>query len=129
MCKKEDSVDKGVKRSREDNLKPFTPMTAKQAQEASVRARNMRKQMRAQLLQAAIDEGIDKLFIKAMKANDPDKMAIVEKALKLTGLDFGSSEDSVQKMSVDSKTDATVNQTVRFCLAPKPKPETAKPEE
>lgn len=129
MCKEVNGDENGGKKKRVPNAQVFTPMNARQAQEASVRARNLRKQMRAQLLQAAIDEGIDKLFIKAMKANDPDKMAIVEKALKLTGLDFGSSEDSVQKMSVDSKTDATVNQTVRFCLAPKPKPETDKPEE
>lgn len=129
MCKEANDDENGGKKKRVPNAQVFTPMTAKQAQEASVRARNLRKQMRAQLLQAAIDEGIDKLFIKAMKANDAEKMAIIEKALKLTGLDFGSSEDSVQKMSVDSKTDATVNQTVRFCLAPKPKPETDKPGE
>lgn len=83
-------------------LRPFNSVTAKQAQEASVRARNMRKAMRAQLLQAAVDEGIDKLFQQAIKKKDMDLLEIVEKSLKLTGLDFASSEDAVQKLDVKS---------------------------
>lgn len=99
---------------------PFTTLTAKEAQKASVAARNMRTKMRAQLLDAAIRVGIDKIFEKALKQNDENAMAVVEKAMKLTGLDFASSEDAVQNVKVDSKSEATVNQTVRFCLAPRP---------
>lgn len=121
MCKNdENGATNGAPKRKNPEGVPFTSLTAKEAQKASIRARNMRTQMRAQILQAAIDEGIDKLFRKALKGNDADKMAIIEKALKLTGLDFASSEDAVQKVAVDSKTDATVNQTVRFCLAPRP---------
>ena len=95
----------GGKKKRIPNANVFTPLNAKQAQEASVRARNLRKQMRAQILQAAVDEGIDKLFRKALKSADLDQMALIEKALKLTGLDFGSSDEAVNKLQVDAKTD------------------------
>ena len=107
MCKEKEtnSESNGEKKPRKPLPQAFTPMTAKQAQEASVRARNLRKQMRAQILQAAVDEGIDKLFRKALKSADLDQMALIEKALKLTGLDFGSSEEAVNKLQVDAKTD------------------------
>jgi hypothetical protein len=107
MCKEKEtnSESNGEKKQRKPLPQAFTPMTAKQAQEASVRARNLRKQMRAQILQAAVDEGIDKLFRKALKSSDLDQMALIEKALKLTGLDFGSSEEAVNKLQVDAKTD------------------------
>ena len=89
-------------------LKPFTSVTAKQAQEASVRSRNLRKQMRAQILQAAVDEGIDKMFLQALKKRDMDLLELVEKGLKLTGLDFASSEEAVTKLDVksDNKVDS-----------------------
>lgn len=111
-----DDVSKGVKnppRSPKSGalLKPFNSVTAKAAQEASVRARNLRKQMRAKILQAAVDEGIDKLFQQAIKKKDKDLLELVEKGLKLTGLDYASSEDAIQKLDIksDNKTDAKVN--------------------
>ena len=116
---KNDAVKGAVKRKQPEGV-PFTSVTAKEAQKASIRARNMRTKMRAQILEAAINEGIDQMFIKALKAKDLDRMSIIEKALKLTGLDFASSEDAVQKMAVDSKNESNVTQTVRFCLAPRP---------
>ena len=96
---------------------PFTTLTAKQAQEASVRARNLRTQMRATLLDAAVSEGIDKLYSKALKQRDEKAMAVVEKAMKLVGLDFASSEEAVQRMDVKAdanikgKQDMTLNLT------------------
>jgi hypothetical protein len=92
----------------------FTPMTAKQAQQASVRSRNLRKQMRAQLLQAAIEEDIDGLFRQALKKKDLDLLELVEKGMKLTGLDFGSSEEAVQK--VDVKADANVSGAINVTV-------------
>lgn len=107
MCKEKDNNgdENGGKKKRVPNAQVFTPMNAREAQQASVRARNLRKQMRAQILQAAVDEGIDKLFRRALKSADLDQMALIEKALKLTGLDFGSSEESVSKLQVDATTD------------------------
>ncbi len=95
-------------------LRPFNSVTAKQAQEASVKARNLRKAMRAKILQAAVDEGIDKLFQQAIKKKDMDLLELVEKGLKLTGLDFASSEDAVQKVDVksDNKVDSKLEVTI-----------------
>lgn len=124
---KNDAVKGAVKRKQPEGV-PFTSVTAKEAQKASIRARNMRTKMRAQILEAAINEGIDQMFIKALKAKDLDRMAIIEKALKLTGLDFASSEDAVQKVSVDSKNESNVTQTVRFTIAPRPE-STTEPKE
>lgn len=118
--KEENSASGSVRKRKNGEGVPFTSLTAKEAQKASVAARNARTKMRAQILQAAIEEGIDKMFIKALKSNDTDRMVVIEKALKLTGLDFASSEDAVQKVAVDSKSDSKVTQTVRFTIAPRP---------
>ena len=128
MCKEEDNVSQdSVKHSSvSDNvqkpkknpvpkgLTPFTPLTAKQAQEASARARSLRKQFRAKLLETAINEGLDKYFAKAIKTMDADAIAVVEKAAKLVGLDFASSEEAVQKLDLksDSKVDAKLSVAV-----------------
>lgn len=93
---------------------PFTTLTAKQAQEASVRARNLRTQMRATLLDAAVSEGIDKLYSKALKQRDEKAMAVVEKAMRLVGLDFASSEEAVQR--VDAKVDAKTNNKLEIVV-------------
>ena len=101
------------------NAVKFTPMTAKEAQEASVRARNLRKQMRAQLLDAAINEGIDKLFIKAMKSGDADMMGCVEKAIKIIGLSHDQSEEAVQKLDITSENKTELSGEIKFVLPPK----------
>lgn len=103
---KHSSVKGSKKRPQNANLQPFDSVSAKQAQLVSARARSLRKQMRAKLLETAINEGIDKYFAKALQTMDADAIAVVEKAAKLVGLDFGSSEESVQK--VDVKSDTTV---------------------
>lgn len=121
-AKKTNSDSDGDKKRCVPNAVKFTPMTAKQAQEASVRARNLRKQMRARLLQVAIDEGIDKTFAKALKQGDEDLLNLVEKASKLVGLDFAASEDAVQKMDIKSENENKNDTTVRFVLGKRPEP-------
>lgn len=118
-----DSAEKTPRKRKTPEGVPFTPMTAKQAQQASVRARNLRKQIRAQILDAAVREGIDKIFIKALKSSDIDKMAIVEKAMKLIGLDYAGTEGILAQ--VEAKTakpdgDEPVNTTIKFVLAKRP---------
>lgn len=96
-------------------LKPFNSVTAKQAQEASVRARNLRKAMRVQLLEAAINDAkIGELFVQAYKKKDPDLMKLVETGMKLVGLDFASSEEAVTKLDVksDNKVDSKLEVTI-----------------
>ena len=111
MANTNESVNKDVKsppRSPKSGalLKPFNSVTAKQAAEASARARNIRKQVRARLLDAAVNEGkIDELFLKALKSKDPDQLALVERALKIVGLLHDQSEDAVTKLKVDATTD------------------------
>jgi len=93
----------------------FTPMTAKQAQEASVRARNLRKQVRSQMLEKLVNDldFADELE-KAIKTGDLDRMNLLQTALKIIGLHHDQSEDAVKSgISVkasqggdpDSKTD------------------------
>ena len=107
---KHSSVKTSKKRPQNANLQPFDSVTAKQAQLVSARARSLRTQMRAKLLDTAINEGLDKYFAKAIKNMDADAIAVVEKAAKLVGLDFASSEEAVQKMDIksDSKVDSKV---------------------
>lgn len=118
---KHSSVNKDVKnppRSPKSGalLKPFNSVTAKQAQEASARARSLRKQMRAQLLEAAIqDAKIGDLYVKAIKTKDADLMKLVETGLKIVGLTHDQSEDAVTKMEV--KTDAKVDSKLEVSIS------------
>ena len=130
MCKEEDNVSQdSVKhpvsrrgkaivnkpKSQGGNLTPFTSVTSQQAQAAAAKARNLRKRLRAEILQVAVDAGIGHVFREAIMTGDTDKMAVVEKAMKLVGLDFGSSEESVQKMEVkaDAKVDSKLEIVVK----------------
>ena len=101
-------------KSQGGNLTPFTSVTSQQAQAAAAKARNLRKKLRAEILQVAVDAGVGTVFREAIMTGDPDKMAVVEKAMKLVGLDFGSSEDSVQK--VDIKADAKVDSKLEVSI-------------
>lgn len=120
-----DSESTGEKKPKKPLPQAFTPLTAKQAQEASVRSRNLRKQMRAQLLDAAVhDAKIGDLFVQAFKKKDMDLLELVEKGMKLTGLDFASSEESVQKMEVKSDSKLTTSGPINITFTdPKPKKE------
>lgn len=106
MAKTENKTENGKRKyDGRANLKKFTPMNAAEMARLSHRVRQMRKQMRAQLLEAAIDEGIDKFFVKALKNLDADGIAVVEKAMKLVGLDYSSDEDAVRSgISVKAST-------------------------
>ena len=106
MAKTENKTENGKRKyDGRANLKKFTPMNAAEMARLSHRVRQMRKQMRAQLLEAAIDEGIDKFFVKALKNLDADGIAVVEKAMKLVGLDYASDEEATRSgISVKAST-------------------------
>ena len=90
----------------------FTPMTAKQAQEASIRARNLRKQVRAEMLNTVIKNyNFGEELTKALKKCDLDKVTLLKEAMRLIGLQHDQSEEAVQKIDIksDNKTDAKVN--------------------
>ena len=118
---KNDNNGESTGEVKKKNTRPqaFTPMNARQAQEASVRARNLRKQVRAQLLDAAIaDAKISELFVKALKTKDQDLLKLVETGLKIVGLTHDQSEDAVNKLQIDATTDNKVDMTskVQFVL-------------
>lgn len=82
------------------NLTPFTTVSAKAAADACNRAKALRKQMRAQILEDAINGGIGKLLLKAIQSGDLDQMTICEKAMKLVGLDYASADEVKHGFSV-----------------------------
>lgn len=120
MCKDKNGVQNGVQKGQKGHKVPegvpFTPMTAKQAQEASVRARNLRKQVRAQMLDTLVN-GMDfgTEMLKAVKSGDSDKIEIIETALRIVGLTHNQSEDAVQR--VDAKVDAKSNNKVEVVVS------------
>lgn len=92
------------------NLDVLTPMKAKELAALSNKVQAMRKQMRAKLLESAINEGIDRYYIKALQNLDPEAITVVEKALKIVGLDFSSS-DEAPKSGVSVKASASDGST------------------
>lgn len=82
------------------NTRPqaFTPMNARQAQEASVRSRNLRKQVRAQILNTIVTElDLGQELKKAILSGDPDRVNLLQTAFKMIGLHQDQSEDAVSK--------------------------------
>ena len=84
--------------------RPFTSETAKALQASANAAKKLRREMRAKMLQTVVTEGLEKYLAKAIKSGDEKLMNIVVAASKLTGVDFTSSEDAIQR--VDAKVDA-----------------------
>lgn len=119
MCKDGDGEKTSVKTpgqiKREQNLVKFTPMTSKQAQEAAVRARNIRKQVRAEMLNKVVQNyDFGEELTKALKKGDLDKVTLLKEAMRLIGLQHDQSEEAVQKMEV--KTDAKVDSKLEVSI-------------
>lgn len=94
---------------------PFTSETAKALKAKADAAKAMRKKVRAEMLAtlcSKADLGIE--LLKAMKAGDEKKMNAIEKAIKIVGLHFDQSEESVTKLDVksDNKVDGSLKITV-----------------
>lgn len=104
-------------KSQGGNLTPFTSVTSQQAQAAATKARNLRKKLRAEILQVAVDAGVNNVFREAIMTGDLDKMAVVEKAMKLVGLDFGSSDEAVQKMDIKSDNKVSTSGTLNITFS------------
>lgn len=91
------------------NLTPFTSETAKAISAKANAAKKARSDLRRRLLAAAWEVGLDKVFMDALKNRDENAMNIVEKAARLVGTDFASSEDAIQKVNVKAETNAKVS--------------------
>ena len=99
---------KGSGRGNVANLTPFTSATAKAISASANAAKKARAEMRRRLLAAAVEAGIDSVFIKALKEKDEVAMGIVEKASKLTGIDWASSDENIQRVNLDAKSESKV---------------------
>ena len=111
-----DNVQKPKKNPVPKGLTPFTSITAKQAQEASARARSLRKAMRAQLLDSAINDAkVGELFVKAFKTRDLELMKLVETGMKLVGLTHDECEEAAAQ-KIDLKSDNKVDGKVEISV-------------
>lgn len=87
------------------NTRPqaFTPMNARQAQEASVRSRNLRKQVRAQILHTIVTElDLGQELKKAILSGDPDRVNLLQTAFKMIGLHQDQSEEGKAKPTISA---------------------------
>lgn len=103
--------------------RPFTSETAKKAAISAARAKHLRKEARNNILAkltSQIDLGDE--VLKALKGHDDAYLAMIERATRLIGCHFDQSEDSIQNIKVNAKTDtkAKVDTTVRFVLGKRP---------
>lgn len=80
----------------------------------AAQAKHKRAELRRKMLKAAVDEGLDKIFVKALKSGDPEQLELVAKASKLVGVDFASSEEAVQRIQADTNSKVDNTLTVRI---------------
>lgn len=90
------------------NLTPFNSETAKKMALKAAYAKKCRAEMRRRILAKVCEAGIDECVAKAIKTSDKELMDICVAATKLTGLDFGSSDEAVQNLNVKADVDSKV---------------------
>ena len=96
----------------------ITKENAKQMAISAAKAKAMRKEARAKMLQAmctSLDLG--KELVDAIRKNDLTKITIVDKALHIVGLQHDQSPDAqAQKISLNAKTDNKVSGNVNISI-------------
>lgn len=98
---------------------PFTSETAKKAAISAARAKKLRKEARHNILAkltSELDLGTE--VLKALKQHDDAYLSMIEKSIRLIGVHFDQSEDAIQNIKVNAKTEskAKVDSTIRFVL-------------
>ena len=89
------------------------------AREAGIKSgivQRIRKEMRAKMLQAAIENGVEKLFGQSLKNLDMEGMKVVAEAMRLVGIDYAASEEAVQKIKADIKADQKISGNVNISI-------------
>ena len=89
------------------------------AREAGIKSgivQRIRKEMRAKMLQSAIENGVEKLFGQSLKNLDMEGMKVVAEAMRLVGIDYSSSEEAVQKIKADIKADQKMSGNVNISI-------------
>lgn len=84
----------------------------------SVNSRELRKQVRDQMLQAIVAEGLDRHVVQALRDHDLAHMQCVEKAMKLVGVDFDHSEEAAELLSKQTATAAAAIASVAIAFRP-----------
>lgn len=109
---------KSPKPKRKSPGRPFTKENAKAMQLSAAKAKRLRKEARAKMLQAmctSLDLG--KELVDAIRKNDLTKITIVDKALHIVGLQHDQSPDAqAQKISLNAKTDNKVSGNVNITV-------------
>lgn len=107
----EPSVEKrgrGRPRGNVANLTPFNSETGKKMALKAAYAKKCRAEMRRRLLAKVCQAGIDECVYKAIKTSDRELMDVCVAATKLVGLDFASSDENIQKLAIDAKSESKV---------------------
>ena len=114
----ENPVQSATKPPRKSPGRPFTKDNAKEMAISAAKAKAMRKEARAKMLQAmctSLDLGQE--LVDAIKKNDLTKITIVDKALHIVGLQHDQSPDAqAQKISLNAKTDNKVSGNVNITV-------------
>lgn len=114
------SATKSLKPKRKSPGRPFTKENAKAMQLSAAKAKKMRKEARAQMLQAMCTKlDLGDQLVDAIRKNDLTKISIVEKALTIVGLTHNQSSEAIaQKLQVNTKSDvkAKVDNTLHFII-------------
>lgn len=117
-----DSVEQTVMckpKRKQPQGRPFTSETAKKAAISAARAKRLRKEARHNILQKLTTElNLGDEVLKAIKAHDDGYLAMIEKSIRLIGCHFDQSEESIQNIKVNAKTEskAKVDSTIHFVL-------------
>ena len=105
MAKSTTSAQDGAQKPKKVIGIPFTKLNAKQAQEASVRARNLRKQVRAQIVEHIVTHlDLGQEIEKAIKTGDLDRINLLQTAFKMIGLHADQADERQKTMAVSAST-------------------------
>lgn len=101
-----------------ENLTPFTSERAKAISAKANEAKKARAGLRRRMLAAAVEAGLESQFMKALQTGDSELMNIVVQASRLTGADFSSSEEAVQKvkLNAETKSDIKMSGPLKFII-------------
>lgn len=98
------------------NLTPFNSETGKKMALKAAYAKKCRAEMRRRILAKVCQAGIDECVYKALKTSDRELMDVCVAATKLVGLDFGSSDEAVQNLTVKAETNNKTDATIKFVI-------------
>lgn len=100
--------------------RPITKETAKQYQLSAARAKRLRKQARADMLNAMCTKlNLGDELVKAFTSNDEKRIAIVEKALRIVGLTHDQSSEALAKrfeVKADQNVNGKIDNTMHFII-------------